>query len=78
LIPGINDSDDNLIKSAEMLRKLGLVELEFIPYHEFAFEKNVLIGRDYVLRDMKPYTSEILEQKTQVMAKHGIEAKIGV
>ena len=78
LIPGINDSDDNLMKSAELLKQLGVAGVEFIPYHEFASEKNVLIGRDYVLRGLKPYTSEQLEQKTQIMAKQGIQAKIGV
>ena len=78
LIPSINDSDDNLMKSAELLKQLGIAGVEFIPYHEFASEKNVLIGRDYVLRGLKPYKSEQLEQKTRFMAKHGIQAKIGV
>jgi len=78
LIPDINDSDENLQKSAEFMRRLGIEGVEVIPYHEFAATKYELLGIDYVLRVLKTYTSEQLEQKRQRLAKLGIKAKIGV
>jgi pyruvate formate lyase activating enzyme len=78
LIPDINDSDDNLRKTAEFLRSLGIDRAEFIPYHEFAGPKYELLGMDYVLRVLKPYTPEQLEQKKQKMDTLGIKTKISV
>jgi pyruvate formate lyase activating enzyme len=78
LIPDLNDSDENLQKSAEFLRRLGIDRVEIIPYHEFAATKYELLGRDYVLRGLKPYTSEQLKQKRQKLAELGIKAKVGV
>jgi pyruvate formate lyase activating enzyme len=78
LIPDINDSDENLRKSAEFMRRLGIEGVELIPYHEFAATKYELLGIDYVLRALKTYTSEQLEQKKQTLEKLGIKAKIGV
>lgn len=78
LIPDINDSDENLRKSAEFMRRLGIEGVELIPYHEFAATKYELLGRDYVLRGLKAYTSEQLEQKRQRLEKLGIKAVIGL
>jgi pyruvate formate lyase activating enzyme len=78
LIPDINDSDENLRKSAEFIRRLEIERVELIPYHEFAATKYEMLGIDYVLRVLKTYTSEQLEQKRQRLAKLGIKAKIGV
>ena len=78
LIPGLNDSEDNLLKIAEFFKHLRLASVEFIPYHEFASTKYELLGMDYSLRALTAYTSEELEQKREKMAKLGIKTVIGV
>ena len=78
LIPGINDTDKNLQESAEFLKGLGIEEVEVIPYHEFASTKYELLGVEYDLKDLEPYTPEQLDSKKRVMAKFGMCVKIGV
>ena len=78
LIPDINDSDDDLLKTAEFLKQLGIDRMEFIPYHEFASTKYELLGIGYGLRALNAYSSKQLEQKREEMAKLGIKAVIGV
>lgn len=78
LIPGLNDSEDNLLKIAEFFNHLRLTSVEFIPYHEFASTKYELLGMDYSLKALTAYTSEELEQKRKKMAKLGIKIVIGV
>jgi len=78
LIPGINDTDDNLHKTAEFIKSLGEYKVELIPYHEFALTKYDLIGRQYTLHKLQPYTSEQLEQIKEKMNELGVKAIIGV
>lgn len=48
LIPGVNDTDDNLSRTAELLADArGLERVELLPYHTTAGAKYVMVGREY-------------------------------
>lgn len=48
LIPGANDSPDNMEKTAALLRGApGLIRAELLPYNPFAGAKYPLVGRRY-------------------------------
>jgi pyruvate formate lyase activating enzyme len=78
LIPGCNDDDENLRATAGMVRRLGIEEIEIIPYHDFASGKYELLGLQYQLSNVKPYTANQLDLKKQVFLDNGVNARIGV
>jgi len=48
LIPGINDGDENLRRTAELLKGSGnLVKVELLPYNKFTKTKYTSLGREY-------------------------------
>lgn len=78
LIPAINDTDENLKQTAELLTGLGMKYVELIPYHAFAKEKCRALGIDYPLSHSKTQTRKGLKRMMRLMSSLGIEAKIGV
>ncbi len=53
VIPGINDSDENIRDTAAMAAELGIGCLEFLPYHNLGEVKYGQLGREYKLSDIK-------------------------
>lgn len=53
LIPGINDSVNNLEEIGKLMNSLNLGRLDILPYHDIAREKYKRFGRQYVLKDVK-------------------------
>jgi pyruvate formate lyase activating enzyme len=49
LIPGFNDSVEDISKIIELLRKLPEVTYEVLPYHRLGTPKYEYLGRDYLL-----------------------------
>jgi pyruvate formate lyase activating enzyme len=48
LIPGINDNEGNMEKTAELLKDAkGLVRVELLPYHKTAGAKYTMLGKEY-------------------------------
>ncbi len=78
LIPGCNDSDENIAATAGFLRGLRIDSVEIIPYHDFAPAKYGLLDLDYELSEAKAFTEEELEAKQRTFAAHGLEVRIGV
>ena len=78
LIPGCNDDDDNLRATADSIKRLGIAEVEIIPYHDFASAKYELIDLEYDLKNIKPYTSEQLAPRKRVIEECGVTVRVGV
>jgi pyruvate formate lyase activating enzyme len=60
LIPGINDSLDDLRRLGDFIAGLpNLVEVELLPYHTAGVEKYRRLGRDFPLDGVQPYPEEM-------------------
>lgn len=53
VIPGINDDDENIGKTADFAAGLGIGRLELLPYHNLGEVKYGQLGRKYSLPDIK-------------------------
>lgn len=53
VIPGFNDSREELQKIKEFALSLPGTEHEFLPYHSFGKGKYQMLGRDYEMGDVK-------------------------
>ncbi|MBN1685290.1 MAG: radical SAM protein, partial [Spirochaetales bacterium] len=78
LIPGYNDDNENLEKTAAILQNFGIAAVEIIPYHDFASDKYKLLDAAYQLRELKAYTREQLNSKVALLQDHGLDPRIGV
>ena len=64
LIPGFNDSVEDISKIIEVLRQLPAVTYEVLPYHRLGTPKYEYLGRDYPLGDavLNPATEKTIKE----------------
>jgi len=49
LIPGLNDSDENISQLGQFMQTCGLTRVDLLPYHRFSLSKYQSLGNDYSL-----------------------------
>lgn len=54
IIPGFNDSEDQIGQLAELCLNLGhgIKQVELLPYHKLGVHKYAMLGEDYKLQDL--------------------------
>ncbi|MDY7019294.1 MAG: glycyl-radical enzyme activating protein [Chloroflexota bacterium] len=77
LIPGYNDSRENIEKVAQFGLKIGAEKISILPYHEWAISKYGQLGRRYALRGVKPPDDEQVQRTRELIEAFGIEVGIG-
>lgn len=58
VIPGINDSTENLRKTADYAASLNIPTIELLPYHNLGEVKYGQLGREYALADTQKPSEE--------------------
>ena len=67
VIPGINDSEQNIRATAEFIKDLPCVkEYELLPYHDFGVSKYAALGIDYELSDIETPSDEHMMDLTRI------------
>lgn len=69
LIPGVNDTEENITASARFMSSLGVDRVELLPYNKMAGSKYTLLGRDY---------SPDFDPKAEPMARTDIFSSFGI
>jgi len=78
LIPGLNDSEDNLRATGELAVTLRhLVALDVLPYHRMGEPKWRQLGRDYALHGLAPHNKATVEGLTAVLRDFPLAVTIG-
>lgn len=78
LIPGINDQEDNLIATATFVKSLlGEPLLNILPYHNYGVGKYEAIGREYLLKDIKPQEAKDLQRVKRILDAQNVKYSIG-
>ena len=64
LIPGFNDSVEDISAIIEFLKQLPAVTYEVLPYHRLGTPKYEYLGRDYPLGDavLNPATEKTIKE----------------
>lgn len=77
LIPGFNDSEENLVCLSKFLKEIGLPEIHLLPYHAFGDIKYRNLGRKY---EMDPKLPEVVDEAVskaeEILKSTGIEVYI--
>jgi pyruvate formate lyase activating enzyme len=77
VIPGVNDDSENVSLMIAMMRRLGLREIDLLPYHRIGTDKYRRLGRPYQLADLQPPSAEAMENIRRMFADAGIETSVG-
>ncbi|TDX48253.1 glycyl-radical enzyme activating protein [Orenia marismortui] len=77
VIPGINDSKDNIVKTANLAEKLGIKEIHLLPYHSLGREKYNKLGRRYLLADLESPSDERMNYLKELVENKGLKVQIG-
>jgi pyruvate formate lyase activating enzyme len=78
LIPGVNDDQANVEKTAAFLRQLNHVErVDILPYHDVMNSKYRRFGRLYRLGRVPPPGTAQLEEVAGVLSSLGLRVTIG-
>jgi len=77
LIPGCNDTENNIVATAEFIRNLqGKAEVEILPYHRLGEPKYKRLGKMYNLYGKNTYTREKLKTVQSIVEKHGLKVRL--
>lgn len=78
LIPGYNDSVENLRATASFISGLSNLEgLDILPYHRMGEPKWGQLNRSYALHGVPPHTKEQLDKLVAIAQEYGIEVTLG-
>ena len=78
LIPGYNDSIENLTQIAEFTKTLRNVEkVSLLPYNGAAGAKYSFVGKKYGLRDLLEYTKKEKADFLKIFSSVGLAAEVG-
>jgi len=79
IIPGLNDSEDNINSTIRFVASLGgnIKRIELLPYHKFGEDKYERLGRKYALAGLKIPSDEHMQNIKRAMEGYGLDIKIG-
>ena len=79
VVPGFNDSAENILASGTFAKELGnnILRMELLPYHQFGLHKYEELGRAYPLQSVPPPTDERMAELRDIAGSAGINVEIG-
>jgi len=78
LIPGYNDSQDNIEKTMDFVKGLGSTpKLEILPYHRLGQSKYERLNKEYELKELLPTDRKELAWLVELGNQKGIQVQIG-
>jgi pyruvate formate lyase activating enzyme len=79
VVPGHNDSHENLSATARFAAELGenLLRIDLLPYHKFGKQTYSRLGRKYELEDVEPPDDAHMQRLKMIVESCGVGAQIG-
>jgi pyruvate formate lyase activating enzyme len=77
LVPGVNDSEEELESIGSFLSSLGLRGLDLLPYHRAGLAKYERLGREYQLGETLPSSPDDLARAVRVLEGFGLAVRSG-
>lgn len=77
VIPGFNDSMENMAATADFMKEVGLNEINLLPFHRMGDSKYVQLGKVYDYTDVEAMPLEHLVPRQKLFMDRGIACYIG-
>ncbi len=72
VIPGFNDTEENIRMTARYCKQLHIERIRLLPYHSMGAGKYEELGRDYPMNDKAALPSGMLEELRIIVTDEGI------
>lgn len=78
VIPGFNDSDDNILKTGQFCKRLGtsVTSVQLLPYHSYGSSKYDRIFKKYSLKHLEAPSDERMNVLKEMLKALGLEVTI--
>lgn len=77
VIPGITDTDENVLAVAEFAAGYPGVEADLLPYHRIGKDKYRRLGMEYHMEGVQQPTQQRMEEIEEIFTRKGITTHIG-
>lgn len=79
VVPGFNDNEKNISKSAMFAKELGsnVLRVELLPYHQFGIHRYEELDRVYGIEAIEPPSEAHMKQLQDIVRTFGIDVEIG-
>lgn len=77
VIPGFNDSPEEIQKIARLVNRLGITELHLLPYHRYGQSKYKLMGCKYIFQGPQQVEAERMLALQETASREGLNVKVG-
>ena len=77
IVPGYNDSQENLRATARFLVDAGLSEVNLLPFHRLAASKYAQLGLVYAHAETEPPTGVEMASHRQLFLDAGLDCHVG-
>jgi pyruvate formate lyase activating enzyme len=77
LIPGHNDSEQNLKALADFMAELGVTHIDLLPYHSLGKDKYTRLGLEYRLSELEPFEPDDVRAIKASLESLGLEVGVG-
>jgi glycyl-radical enzyme activating protein len=71
LIPGLNDSDENIDQLGKFMKTHALPRVDLLPYHRFSLSKYQALGKVYRLGDLESPNADEVRRVANTLESHG-------
>lgn len=77
VIPGFNDSPEEIQKIARLVKSLDIKVLHMLPYHRYGQSKYRLMGRKYVFQGPQQVVAERMLALQDTASREGLKVQVG-
>jgi pyruvate formate lyase activating enzyme len=77
VIPGFNDTVDEIRTIAQYAKNLGVTQLHLLPYHRFGLGKYKLMGRTYAFKCSEKLPDECVQELKETASRQGLSVQVG-
>ena len=77
VVPGFNDTEEEILAIARFAKKIGAKEYHLLPYHRLGSDKYDGLSRAYAMKDIEPPEKEKMQYLLSVAERTGITCQIG-
>lgn len=74
VIPGFNSSLEDAQNFSELFNRIGILQVQLLPFHQFGEKKYEMLNREYKYKDIKALYAEDLNDYQKVFFKNNINA----
>lgn len=72
LIPGVNDSIDEIKSMVATLKKYGIKKYDILPFHQYGSKKYNSCGINYSMREIEPPDEKTIEEIRKMILSEGM------